>query len=251
MNPKNRILSAALALLQLFLLCACSQRGSRNEAQPEDTHNAAVLQTKAETETMPEPVWPLLLVNQSNAVPNNYRPPLLTLANGQRIDARIYDDLQAMFDAARRQGFELTAAYCYRSNADQREILRDRIAQHMRQGMSREEATKEALKFVAKPGHSEHELGLAIDINAQGTTKPENLFAWLRRYAWRFGFIERYPKNKVKITGISFERWHYRYVGREAAKIMFRRHLALEEYWQYPYKNYPFSSPILIKGYLK
>ena len=176
--------------------------------------------------------WNLTLVNKQYAVPNSYSPQLMTLSNGQKIDKRIYPDLQAMFDKARSQGLDLQAAYGYRTKAQQEEILQDKISALRKEGLSKRAAREEAELTVALPGHSEHQLGLAIDIQAKGDTDKDRLYAWLENNANLYGFILRYPQNSMNETGFEYERWHYRYVGREAAKIIFQEQLTLEEYWQ-------------------
>ena len=84
---------------------------------------------------------------------------------------------------------------------------------------------------MAQPGTSEHELGLAVDINPDETMGTgQELYDWLLAHAWEYGFIKRYPADKVDITGISNEPWHYRYVGQEAARAITEQGLCLEEY---------------------
>ena len=103
-------------------------------------------------------------------------------------------------------------------------------------GMSEEEAKVEAAKAVAIPGTSEHQLGLAVDLvdanmqdltSAQESTETQK---WLMANSWRYGFIHRYPNGKTDITGIIYEPWHYRYVGKDAAQEIFNRDITLEEY---------------------
>ena len=180
-------------------------------------------------ETIEQP-WNLCLVNRDYAVPAGYHPPLLTLSNGQKVDERIYPDLQAMFDAARQEGLDLHVASGYRTKQQQKEILYARINEYRKQGYGTKQATAEAESYVALPDHSEHQLGLAIDIQIKGNTNAEALYGWLEIHAHEYGFIQRYPKEKTDITGFSYERWHYRYVGKEAAKTIFQRDLTLEEY---------------------
>ena len=99
------------------------------------------------------------------------------------------------------------------------------------QGMSEEEAKKEAATRVAIPGTSEHHLGLAVDINSVETSfENTKAFKWLQKNAENYGFVLRYPKDKKAITKIIYEPWHYRYVGVEHAKEMNRLGLCLEEY---------------------
>ena len=84
---------------------------------------------------------------------------------------------------------------------------------------------------MAEPGTSEHELGLAIDINADlDRSTSDEVYGWLAQNAWKYGFVLRYPADKTDITGIDYEPWHYRYVGQEAAKEMHKKGLCLEEY---------------------
>ncbi|MBR3096050.1 MAG: M15 family metallopeptidase [Clostridia bacterium] len=176
--------------------------------------------------------WNLTLVNKQYAVPKSYSPQLMTLSNGQRIDKRIYPDLQAMFDKARSQGLDLQAAYGYRTKTQQDEILQDRINALRKEGLSKRAAREEAELTVALPDHSEHQLGLAIDIQAKGDTDKDRLYTWLENNAYLYGFILRYPPNRTDETGFEYERWHYRYVGKEAANIVFHKQLTLEEYLQ-------------------
>ena len=91
---------------------------------------------------------------------------------------------------------------------------------------------------VMPAGHSEHETGLALDITARGNDKldesqaAEKEIQWLHENCWKYGFILRYPKDKEAVTGISYEPWHFRYVGREAAEYLYENRLTLEEFWE-------------------
>ena len=174
--------------------------------------------------------WRLILVNADNAVPEGYEVTLLELTNGRKVDERMYPDLQRMFDDARAQGLGLTVREGYRSRQEQEDIMEQRVRQYKEQGMSSREAKKLASEQVAKPGTSEHELGLAVDINAAGETDQWELYNWLAQNSWRYGFILRYPPDKEDITGITYEPWHYRYVGGEAAREIYERQITLEEY---------------------
>ncbi|WP_340388905.1 M15 family metallopeptidase [Paenibacillus sp. FSL E2-0151] len=85
--------------------------------------------------------------------------------------------------------------------------------------------------YALPAGHSEHNLGLSLDIGsslAAMNEAPEG--AWLEKNAWKYGFILRYPKNKVRITGIQYEPWHFRYVGLPHSAVMYKNNLVLEEY---------------------
>lgn len=175
--------------------------------------------------------WNLILVNKNHSIPDNYEVELQELPNGQAVDKRIYPELQEMFDAARSQGIYPEIGSSYRTTETQQAIMEEKIATFQGQGYSYEDAKKEAKKWVALPGTSEHELGLAVDINAKPNVSTDKaVYRWLADNAYRYGFILRYPSDKVAITGVDYEPWHYRYVGEKAAKKIFEADIALEEY---------------------
>ena len=153
------------------------------------------------------------------------------MSNGEKVDSRIYPQLQQMFDDARAAGLELFVREGYRTAQDQKDIMDERIQQYRDEGYSRSEAKKLAEEYVAEPGTSEHELGIAVDINAD-TSKcsSDAVYTWLANNAYRYGFIKRYPEDKTEITGVNNEPWHYRYVGVEVAREMQEKELCLEEY---------------------
>ena len=186
---------------------------------------------KAETKYDHLP-WYLTLVNKTHPVPKTYIPQLCKLTNGEQIDRRIYPELQEMFDDARANGLDLQAAHCYRTKQQQADILQSRVNEIVKQGYAEEQAIEEAQLTVALPDYSEHQLGLAIDIQKKGNTNADQLYAWLENNAYRYGFILRYPKNKTEETGFQYERWHYRYVGTDAAQLIQAEQLTLEEYLQ-------------------
>ena len=102
----------------------------------------------------------------------------------------------------------------------------------MNEGYSRSRAERTAKKWVAVPGTSEHQLGIAVDINADKTKSTnDEVYTWLAKNAHNYGFILRYPLGKEDITGSEYEPWHYRYVGTEAAEEIFNNHICLEEYF--------------------
>ena len=97
--------------------------------------------------------------------------------------------------------------------------------------LSTAQAKKDAKKWVNPVGYSEHQTGLAVDINADGVTSTgEEVYTWLKEHAWEYGFILRYPDGKTNITGTDYEPWHYRYVGKDAAKVIHKKGISLEEY---------------------
>ena len=175
--------------------------------------------------------WYLVLVNDTHPF-EGCQPELTQLRNDQAVDARCYPDLQRMFDAARAEGVWPRINSSYRSRDEQRQILDETIAEGMRDGLSEEAARQKALRTVAEPGTSEHETGLAIDVSSdQQTPKTDKaVHRWMAAHAWEYGWVLRYPAGKEALTGIDNEPWHFRYVGAEAARVMYERDLCLEEY---------------------
>ena len=182
--------------------------------------------------------WKLLLVNPWNQLPEGYTVTPKKLANGLEVDERIYDDLNAMLTDCWKAGLHPVVCSAYRSHATQVRLHNNKIARLRYAGYSYETAVKEAGRWVAVPGTSEHETGMALDIvsysyqllNEAQENTPEQ--KWFMEHCWEYGFVLRYPKDKTEITGIGYEPWHYRYVGREAAAEMKETGLCLEEYLQ-------------------
>lgn len=183
-----------------------------------------------------EQEWNLLLVNPWNPIPENYEPELTYLRNGQAVDSRCYPELQQMMDDCRAAGFDPLICASYRTMEKQEALFEDKEARLIREGCPENEVEAEAAKVVAYPGTSEHQLGLALDIvdvsYQQLDTEQENtpVQQWLMKNSWKYGFVLRYPTDKSDITGIIYEPWHYRYVGKEAAAEMYENKLCLEEY---------------------
>ena len=175
--------------------------------------------------------WNLILVNNDNVLPQGYSPELTTLSNGVQVDSRIYPDLQSMFDQMRTEDVYPVVGEGYRSEQQQKEMMQEKIDAYLAEGYSNRKARKEAEKWVAKPNYSEHQLGLALDINAdKSRCDNDTVYQWLAQNAYRYRFILRYPEGKESITGIDYEPWHYRYVGKEAAQEMQAEGVCLEEY---------------------
>ena len=192
--------------------------------------------TKQAHQAKKEQEWNLLLVNPWNWVPENYEPELTYLRNGQAVDSRCYPELQQMIDDCRAAGFEPLICASYRTMEKQEALFEDKEANLIREGYPENEVEVEAAKVVAYPGTSEHQLGLALDIvdvsYQQLDTEQENtpVQQWLMKNSWKYGFVLRYPADKSDITGIIYEPWHYRYVGKEAAAEIYENKLCLEEY---------------------
>ena len=178
----------------------------------------------------------LTLVNFENTIPKDWKVDLVQLNNGQSVDWRIYDDLIAMLQAAKSKGLNLLICSSYRTNEKQEQLYQNKVSEYLSQGYSKVEAGDKAVFWVARPGTSEHQLGLAVDIvstkNQRLDRSQENTVEqqWLIQNSWKYGFILRYPTNKNSITGVGYEPWHYRYVGKEHAKKINELGVCLEEY---------------------
>lgn len=175
--------------------------------------------------------WNLILVNYDNYIPDDYEIELTELSNGEKIDSRIYPELQEMFDSARAEGVHLFVRAGYRTEEMQQQLLDEKIEAYENEGHSKSRARKLAEEWVALPGTSEHQLGIAVDINADTTqSSSDDVYDWLAENSYKYGFIYRYPADKTEITRIINEPWHYRYVGKEAAQEIYSQGICLEEY---------------------
>ncbi len=175
--------------------------------------------------------WCLILVNKWNPISSDNDIETIKLPNGKRIDKRIYPYLQEMFEAMQNDGIYPIVASGYRTEREQSKIYNDKISDYKDEGLSYSEAKKETEHWVAAPGTSEHQIGLAVDINADGIhSKGKDVYEWLKNNAHLYGFIYRYQPDKVYITGVANEPWHYRYVGIKAAAEIYNKGISLEEY---------------------
>lgn len=178
----------------------------------------------------------LTLFNFENTIPKDWKVDLVQLNNGQSVDRRIYDDLIAMLQAAKSEGLNPLICSSYRTNEKQEQLYQNKVSEYLSQGYSKVEASDKAAFWVARPGTSEHQLGLAVDIvstkNQRLDRSQENTVEqqWLIQNSWKYGFVLRYPTNKNSITGVGYEPWHYRYVGKEHAKKINELGVCLEEY---------------------
>ena len=141
-----------------------------------------------------------------------------------------------MMDDCRAAGLSPIICSSYRTYDKQEELFEQQVQEFINQGYGKLDAQRKAAGAVARPGTSEHEIGLAIDIvdesNQRLNQYQENTAVqrWLMQNSWRYGFILRYPSDKTDITGIQYEPWHYRFVGKEAARIIYENNWTLEEY---------------------
>ena len=179
--------------------------------------------------------WNLKLVNKENRVDRTYIPELGEIDDGIMFDKRAISYLRNMINAMYKQGItKIWVQSAYRSYDKQEQLFNNKVASYKSQGKSQEEAERLAQTVVQRPEMSEHNLALAADFNTV-TNEFENTkaFTWLQKNATEYGFILRYPKDKQEITGITYESWHWRYVGKEHAKVMQEKGYCLEEYVEY------------------
>lgn len=180
--------------------------------------------------------WKLVLVNYDNPIHISSKLNLKYLNNGQAVDERCYPDLKNMMDDCCLAGLNPIICSSYRTWENQETLFNNQVERLVSQGYSSKDAKTEASKSVAVPGTSEHQLGLAVDIvdlsnqNLDESQMNTDVQKWLMKNSWKYGFILRYPDGKSDITKIIYEPWHYRYVGKKAAKEIYKSNLCLEEY---------------------
>lgn len=172
------------------------------------------------------------IVNKYYKLPENYKPDdLVSIESkykGSSYNYQLRKDaaeaLYKMADAALEDGIKLTVVSAYRTESTQTTLFNNSV---------KNDGMQHALLYSAKPGHSEHQLGLAVDlVIASSKAHFENTkeYAWLKENSYKYGFIERYPKGKEFITGYGFEPWHYRYFGIELATDLYLENVTYEEY---------------------
>ena len=181
----------------------------------------------------------LILVNKSNILPNDYIPKNLIIPNVKFASCASNEEkmmqgeaakaLEELFTSASKEKITLYGLSAYRSYKAQKQVYDKRV---------KTVGKKQADKYVAHSGASEHQTGLAIDVtNGDGAKDKLKVDfgqtkegKWLKSNAQNFGFIMRYPMEKENITGYSYESWHIRYVGVDVAKKIYNKHMVLEEY---------------------
>ena len=181
----------------------------------------------------------LLLVNGSNPLPDNYdyTAELTTIPEEyhnlqlDQINKNIWPYLKAMIDDARSEGVKLYVCSPYRSYNTQKILFDRQVQKQIAAGVPESQAEDKAATIVARPGTSEHHTGLAADMNfTDDAFENTPMFAWLTEHCQDYGFIMRYPKDKIDVTGVIYESWHYRFVGINVAKDIKSKGVTLEEY---------------------
>ncbi len=183
-----------------------------------------------ETNQVSDPSDLLALVNKYNGLPTTYKPDDLAYVDGfynnqvpmRKVAKESFLELQ---NAAKENGINLMPTTAYRDASFQKTLYNNYVAK---------DGVEAADTYSARPGFSDHQTGLAIDLKDATITSDVRLsdedFEWLEKNCAEYGFIIRYPKDKENITLYQFENWHIRYVGKEEAKTIMDNHLTLEEY---------------------
>ena len=223
------------AVAQAYAEQQAAKENQEAQSKEKEEENGLKLADESEKDQ-----WYLKLVNAKNPMTQEDVPEVATEtidSNGYQADARIMDDLEDMFAAARAAGRNPVICSAFRAWDTQEYLYQNKIQRVMaEEGLPEDQAAVEAGTVVAVPGTSEHQIGLALDIvsseymnldEKQMETEDQQ---WLMENSWKYGFILRYPLDKSDITGIIFEPWHYRYVGKEAAKEIYDQDITLEEY---------------------
>lgn len=190
---------------------------------------------------LPAPVkeqdWKLRIVSEAQPLPEDFTVETEEAENCYLFDARAAQALRDFLAAGRAAGMDLEVASAWRDWATQETLFEDKVNRVMSEtGLEREQAEEIAADEVARPGTSEHQLGLAVDIISNDYPWLDEGWAdtaeaaWLEEHCAEYGFILRYPPDKSELTGIIWEPWHFRYVGKEAAVYIMENGLCLEEY---------------------
>ena len=182
----------------------------------------------------------LVIVNKNNEIPENFDlnlvpPSELNAAESVKfVHNSALESLQKMFNSAKKANINLYISSGYRSLAHQQNLFEKKVDYFIKKGFSHKSAEIEAAKIVARPKTSEHNTGLAVDLNGvKDDFYKTKEFKWLMENAADYGFVLRYDKHKVSLTGVIYEPWHFRYVGTTHAKTMKEKDFCLEEYVKY------------------
>lgn len=243
-SKRNKYAKQRLFLLMViifalgFLLGLLVGRKSSNAVNFIMAPESTTAQQKEEKKVPEDLPWNLTLVNFENALSEDFEPEKLAeVDNGYVADSRIADATKEMIADARKEDVRIIAISAYRDYDYQTDLYEKKVKRLQNEkGYSVEKARKEAKTVVAYPGTSEHQLGLALDLvdarHVELDTSQENTnaYKWLKKHCQEYGFIVRYPNGKTDITGIIYEPWHFRYVGKEAAAFIMEHEITLEEY---------------------
>lgn len=214
---------------------------SQNEEIPEElpAENPEEIPV-SENATDGEKYNELILVNPTHFIPEDYEAELETVQGKYQLDKKAASSARELLEGAKAAGFDMQLCSAYRTVSKSAELYERKVNQYIAAGYAEETAKTEAAKWVAPPGTSEHHTGLAMDLvssdywgyysDLEHDYDKFDSFKWMYEHCAEYGFILRYPKDKQDITGITYEPWHYRFVGKEAAAYIMENGLCLEEY---------------------
>ena len=175
----------------------------------------------------------MVLVNKLNRLQSNYVPhdleqiSLNYATNNKFLRKEAKENFEKLSSDAKKIGYSIIAVSAYRDYDYQENLFNNYV---------KEKGENYALKCSAKAGHSEHQTGLSVDVmgsnNDYDQFEKSKEFDWMKNNSYKYGFILRYPKGKEYITGFKYEPWHYRYVGKDIASIIYTEGITLEEYYK-------------------
>ena len=240
---KRLIKTGVLLFLFLIILLYCTwkknkindtaQQSEQVQIENVENNDEPTIAVAAPVETNPKKDdWKLILVNKDNEIPEDYEVELANIDKKLQFDKRAIGELNQMMADMRKSGISYVwIQSAYRDEKLQTELYQNSVKKYMKQGLTEEEAELKTQKRINKPNTSEHNLGLAVDFNevTEGFANTK-AYQWLLKNAENYGFILRYPKEKEDITGVIYEPWHWRYVGKENAIQMNEENVCLEEF---------------------
>ena len=239
-NKLNKRLIPIIILILIIIIIVNIFKSINKKKEESDiievSENSEVINDKPQEQIIKKELdWNLTLVNSENKIPDNYQFELVNIDKSRKFDSRAIDYLNNMLNAMKKDGItNIWVQSAYRSIEKQEIVYNKKVKEYMKKGKTQEEAQKLTEEVINKPGYSEHNLGLAIDLNyVENKFEDTKEFKWLMKNAEQYGFILRYPTEKSNITKVDYEPWHWRYVGEEHAKKMNELNLCLEEYIEY------------------
>lgn len=240
MNKKIIKLLLCVAGSSILIACAPPNKNSVDSKINQEISNDIEISSREDFVSKDEKKIPydekyLKLVNRTQTLDSSYEPkdlvevniPFSGSSDSKRMESVAARAIEDMFKSAREDGIKLIGRSGYRSYNTQASNYKNKVAKL---------GKVQADRFVAPPGASEHQTGLAMDIISSEFSKLHTDFQYTKSYNWlrencaKFGFIQSYMKGKSDITGFNFEPWHFRYVGIEHAKTIMDNNLSLEEY---------------------
>lgn len=238
-NSINDTLSATVMSSQAVITDSATAKTDEKVVEKTDEGADAIGDDASDEKAFRSDDWRLVLVNKQHPIPDDYELKLgsiKTSRGSMKCDRRIIADLEKMIEDARKDGINLVICSPYRPSTRQKYLFNKKVKVYVKSGNSYMDSYYLSAQAVNIPGSSEHEIGLALDIVSDRYSGLNEGFAdtdagkWLAKHCMEYGFVLRYPKGKESITGIEYEPWHFRYVGKEAAEYMSSENICLEEF---------------------